>query len=341
MQKASLSQFLCEQQRRLGAVPEELQQLIENVAGICSEISHTVNRGALGGILGDVGRENIQGEVQKKLDVIANDLFLASGSWDGRLSAMASEEMDTIHLVPEGTETGGYLLLFDPIDGSSNVDVALSVGTIFSILKAPDLASGRPVSEADFFQAGRLQVAAGYVIYGPQTLLVLTVGTGVAEFALDRDAGTWIQTGDALRLPLGRREFAINMSNHRYWARPVRQYIDECVAGVDGPRGVDFNMRWTGSMVADIHRILKRGGIFLYPWDSRDPKKPGKLRLLYEANPMGFLMEQAGGGVFDGTARILDIAPQSLHQRVGVIMGDPEEVARVASYHHNATTASL
>jgi fructose-1,6-bisphosphatase I len=314
---------------------------VEIVARACKAISHSVNKGALGGMLGDLKRENVQGEVQKKLDVIANETLLEANEWGGHLAAMASEEMETIHLIPNRYPKGEYLLLFDPIDGSSNVDVDMTVGTIFSVLTAPEDASGRTVTEEDFLQSGRRQVAAGYAIFGPQTLLVLSVGTGVCEFALDREMGSWIMTHELMRIPAGRREFAINMSNQRHWAPPVQRYIAECLAGESGPRGVDFNMRWTGSMVADIHRILKCGGIFMYPWDARDPRKPGKLRLMYEANPMGFLVEQAGGKAFDGDRPILDIEPNALHQRVGVAIGDLFEAELFAKYHQESRSAEV
>lgn len=333
MQHKTLTQFLVEQQRRDAALPAQLRLLIEIVARACKAISISVNKGALGGMLGDIGSENVQGEAQKKLDVIANERLLEANEWGGHLAAMASEEMETIHLIPNRYPKGEYLLLFDPIDGSSNVDVNLTVGTIFSVLKAPEDASGRAVTEDDFLQPGSKQVAAGYAIFGPQTLLVLSVGTGVYEFGLDREMGSWVMTQGPLTIPTGNREFAINMSNERHWAPPMRRYIADCMAGKPGPRGADFNMRWTGSMVADIHRILKRGGIFLYPWDSRDPKKPGKLRLMYEANPMGYIVEQAGGAAYDGTNKIMHIAPNALHQRVGVAMGDEAEVERLLSYY--------
>ncbi len=339
MQRKTLTQFLVEQQRREAALPGQLRLLIEIVARTCKAISISVNKGALGGMLGDMGAENVQGEAQKKLDVIANERLLEANEWGGHLAAMASEEMETIHLIPNRYPKGEYLLMFDPIDGSSNVDVNLTVGTIFSVLRAPEDVSGRAVTEEDFLQSGRHQVAAGYAIYGPQTLLVLSVGTGVYEFGLDRETGSWVMTQERIRIPEGNREFAINMSNQRFWAPAVQRYVGECMDGKDGPREANFNMRWTGSMVADIHRILKRGGIFLYPWDSRDPKKPGKLRLMYEANPMGFIVEQAGGKAFDGPHRILDIAPTGLHQRVGVIMGDRAEVDRVIDYHREAVDA--
>lgn len=332
MHRKTLTQFLVEQQRREAALPAQLRLLIEIVARACKAISISVNKGSLGGVLGDFGSENVQGEAQKKLDVIANERLLEANEWGGHLAAMASEEMETIHLIPNRYPKGEYLLLFDPIDGSSNVDVNLSVGTIFSVLTAPADVSGREVTEKDFLQSGRRQVAAGYAVFGPQTSLVLSVGTGVYEFTLDREMGSWVLTQERIRIPAGNHEFAINMSNERHWAEPVRRYIADCMAGRDGPRNADFNMRWTGSMVADIHRILKRGGIFLYPWDGRDPAKPGKLRLMYEANPMAYLIEQAGGKAVDDTRRIMDIEPTGLHQRVGVILGDREEVEQFARY---------
>jgi len=332
MNRKTLTQFLVEQQRKEAALPSQLRLLIEIVSRACKAISISVNKGALGGVLGDFGAHNVQGEAQKKLDVIANERLLEANEWGGHLAAMASEEMETIHLIPNRYPKGEYLLLFDPIDGSSNVDVNLTVGTIFSVLMAPADVSGREVTEKDFLQSGRHQVAAGYAVFGPQTSLVLSVGTGVYEFTLDREMGSWVQTQERIRIPAGNREFAINMSNERHWDGPVRRYIADCMAGSDGPREANFNMRWTGSMVADIHRILKRGGIFLYPWDGRDPAKPGKLRLMYEANPMAYLIEQAGGKALDSTRRILDIVPEGLHQRVGVIMGDREEIETLSHY---------
>ena len=275
---------------------------------------------------GALESENVQGETQKKLDVLANDILLEDHVATGCLAAMASEEMDTIF--PTKTP-GPYLLLFDPLDGSSNIDVNVSIGTIFSILPAP---VGRACTEADFLQPGVNQVCAGYAVYGPQTTLALTLGDGAAGFTLDPICGDWILTQPEVRIPVETQEFAINMSNMRHWAAPVRRYIDECVAGVDGPRGKNFNMRWVAAMVADVHRVLSRGGLFMYPWDAREPGKPGKLRLMYEANPMSFLVEQAGGAATDGSQRILDIQPTGLHQRVGVVLGSKAEVERVADY---------
>jgi len=329
--RVSLTQYLVEQQREHGHIPGELRLLIEVVARTCKRIAISVNKGALGDVLGSAGTANVQGEVQKKLDVIANELLLEANEWGGNLAAMASEEMDTIHLVPNRYPQGEYLLLYDPLDGSSNIDVNVSIGTIFSVLKKPGNQQG--VSEADFLQPGRTQVAAGYCVYGPQTMLVLTVGDGVAMFTLDREMGSWSLTAENVRIPEDTREFAINMSNLRHWAPPVRRYIDECLAGTTGPRKKDFNMRWVASMVADVHRILTRGGIFMYPWDQREPDKPGKLRLMYEANPMAFLVEQAGGAATNGVQRILELQPGKLHERVSVILGSKNEVERVTGYH--------
>ncbi|MCI0756844.1 class 1 fructose-bisphosphatase [Teichococcus vastitatis] len=332
MQRITLSRFLIEQQRQDNNLPPQLRLLIEVVARACKAISFTINKGELGGVLGSLGQQNVQGEVQKKLDVIANDILLDANEWGGNLAALASEEMEAIHPIPHRYPKGEYLLVYDPIDGSSNIDVNLSVGTIFSVLKAPEAVSGRAVTEADFLQPGRQQVAAGYAIYGPQTTLVLTFGSGVFGFTLDREVGSWVLTQRNITIPAGHREFAVNMSNQRHWAPGMRRYVADCIAGRDGPRGADFNMRWTGSMVADIERILRRGGIFLYPWDSREPDRAGKLRLMYEANPLGLIIEQAGGAATDGARRILDIPPDSLHQRVAVVMGCTAEVAAVAGY---------
>ncbi|MDR0479356.1 MAG: class 1 fructose-bisphosphatase [Burkholderiaceae bacterium] len=327
----TLTRYLIEQQRSSGQLPGQLRLLIEVVARACKTISHAVNKGALGGVLGSAGSENVQGEVQKKLDILANEVLIEANEWGGHLAAMASEEMDTIYTVPNRYPHGEYLLMFDPLDGSSNIDVNVSIGTIFSVFKKPD--SHADATEQDFLQPGRNQVAAGYCVYGPQTTLVLTVGAGVAMFTLDRELGTFVLTQDQVRIPEDTREFAINMSNMRHWAPPVRRYIDECLAGREGPRGKDFNMRWVASMVADVHRILTRGGIFMYPWDQREPGKPGKLRLLYEANPMAWLVEQAGGAATNGRQRILDVQPQKLHERVSVILGSKNEVERVTGYH--------
>jgi fructose-1,6-bisphosphatase I len=330
--KISLTRYLVEKQRVDGRIPSDLRLLLEVVARACKSISHAVNKGALGGVLGSAGSENVQGEVQKQLDIIANDVLIEANEWGGHLAAMASEEMDGIHVVPNRYPQGEYLLLFDPLDGSSNIEVNVSIGTIFSVLRKPEN-SGAGVSEQDFLQCGAKQVAAGYCVYGPQTTLVLTVGVGVAMFTLDREQGSFVLTQENVQIPPDTKEFAINMSNMRHWDTPVRRYVDECLAGKEGQRGKDFNMRWVASMVADVHRILTRGGIFMYPWDKRDPDKPGKLRLMYEANPMAWLVEQAGGAASNGRERILEIQPKKLHVRVSVILGSKNEVERVAAYH--------
>ncbi len=331
--KTYLTRYLVEKQRDNGRISPELRLLLEVVARACKRISQAVNKGPLGEVMGSAESENVQGEIQKKLDIIANEVLIEANEWGGHLAAMASEEMEGIHVVPNRYPQGEYLLLFDPLDGSSNIDVNVSIGTIFSVLVKPE---GAGVSEQDFLQAGTKQVAAGYCVYGPQTTLVLTVGDGVSVFTLDREQGSFLLTQDDLKIPEDTKEFAINMSNQRHWAPPVKRYIDECLAGKDGPRGKDFNMRWVGSMVADVHRILTRGGVFLYPWDNREPEKPGKLRLMYEANPMSWLVEQAGGVATDGKQRIMDIAPTQLHARVSVFMGSKNEVDRVTRYHSEA-----
>ena len=327
----SLTQYLIEQQRQHGHIGAELRLLIETVARACKRIAINVNKGALGDVLGSAGSENVQGEVQKKLDVIANEVLIEANEWGGHLGAMASEEMDGIHVVPNRYPQGEYLLLFDPLDGSSNIDVNVSIGTIFSVLRK--VGPSRSIAEAHFLQPGHAQSAAGYCVYGPQTTLVLTVGDGVVEFTLDREQGSFVLTANHLQIPEDTSEFAINMSNMRHWAPPVRHYIDDCLAGRHGPIGKDFNMRWIGSMVADVHRILTRGGVFMYPWDKREPEKPGKLRLMYEANPMGFIVEQAGGMASTGKERILDLQPGQLHERVAVVLGSKNEVERIVRYH--------
>jgi fructose-1,6-bisphosphatase I len=330
--RISYTQYLIEQQRVHNSVSPELRLLLELMARTCKRISIAVNKGALGEVLGSAGTENVQGEVQKKLDIIANDALLEANEWGGHLAAMASEEMDEIYLIPNRFPHGEYLLLFDPLDGSSNIDVNVSIGTIFSVLKLQEHKAH--VTTQDFLQPGTAQVAAGYCIYGPQTTLSITTGNGVATFTLDREQGSFVLTQENVRIPDDSQEFAINMSNMRHWAAPMRRYIDECLQGKEGPRGKDFNMRWIASMVADVHRILQRGGVFMYPWDKREPDKAGKLRLMYEANPMSFLIEQAGGAATNGKQRILDIQPTELHQRVSVILGSKSEVQRVTQYHN-------
>lgn len=336
--RISLTRFLIEQQREHGQINANMRLLIEVVARACKRISVAVGKGALGNILGSAGTENVQGEIQKKLDVVSNEILLEDNEWGGYLASLASEEMDDPHPIPQHFPKGEYLLVFDPLDGSSNIDVNISVGTIFSVLRAPE--GVETPDETAFLQPGTKQVAAGYAVYGSSTVLVLTFGHGVFSFTLDREQGSFRLTGSNLRIPEETAEFAINMSNMRHWEAPMQQYIQELLAGKTGPRGRDFNMRWVASMVADVHRILTRGGIFIYPRDSRDSAKAGKLRLMYEANPMAMIVEQAGGAATTGLERILDVQPERLHQRVPVFLGSKKEVELVTRHHREAQNAS-
>jgi len=330
--RITLTQHLVGRQHK-GLINADLRLLLETIARACKGISTRVNKGALADGLGSAGKENIQGEVQKKLDVLSNEILLEANEWGGNLAALASEEMEDPRPIPTHYPRGEYLLLFDPLDGSSNIDVNISVGTIFSVLRCPKVESGAycEPDEKAFLQPGNRQVAAGFAVYGPTTVLVLTVGDGTHGFTLDRETYTFVLTHPDIRIPPDTQEFAINVSNRRRWEAPVRRYIDECLEGKDGPRGKDFNMRWVASMVADVFRVLSRGGIFMYPRDAKN--KEGRLRLMYEANPMAFIVEQAGGAATEGAARILDLQPKALHQRVAVVLGSKNEVELVTSYH--------
>ena len=338
----TLTQYLIEQRRRFPGASGDFNALLLDIALACKAIARSVAFGELGGVLGNPGAEaevstrvNVQGEVQKKLDVISNEYFTQMTEWGGHLAGMASEEMDHPYQIPHSYQRGKYLLVFDPLDGSSNIDVNVTVGSIFSILRAPQevIDSGRDVVEADFMQPGTRQLAAGYALYGPTTMLVLTVGNGVAGFTLDPNLGQFMLTHPNLQVPEDTQEFAINASNSRFWEAPVKRYVDECLAGKTGPRGKDFNMRWIASMVAEAHRILMRGGVFMYPRDTKDPSKPGRLRLLYEANPIGMIMEQAGGRASTGHEPMLTVQPTALHQRIGLLFGSKNEVERSERYH--------
>ncbi len=324
----SITEFLT--QHLQGEHRDALTHMLSDVVYACKKIAVAIDKGALAGNMGSLGSENIQGEVQKALDVITNDIFIESNKQSGYVAGMASEEMDDIIEVAEKyRQKGQYLLLFDPLDGSSNVNVNISVGTIFSILKSVNCS---PVL-ADFLQPGTAQVCAGYALYGTSTMLVLTAGNGVNGFTLDTQSGEFYLTHPSMQISADTQEFAVNMSNYRFWQEPVQRYIDECLQGVEGLRKKDFNMRWVASMVAEVHRILVRGGVFMYPIDSKLQAKGGKLRLMYEANPMSFIVEQAGGVATTGVQRILEIVPSNLHQRVPVIMGSRNEVERLIAYH--------
>ena len=333
--KRTLTQYLIEQRRRFPQASGELNALILDVSIACKAIARQVALGALAEVPAG-GGVNVQGEEQKPLDIISNQMLIKQAEWSGHLAGMASEEMAQPYQIPTEYTRGKYLLVFDPLDGSSNLDVNVSVGSIFSILRAPAdvIASARDVVEADFLQPGATQVAAGYAIYGPTTMLVLTVGNGVVGFTLDPNIGEFKLTHADIQVPADTREFAINSSNSRFWEPPVKRYVDECLAGQTGPRGKDFNMRWIASLVAEAHRILMRGGVFMYPRDTKDPAKPGRLRLLYEANPIGYVMEQAGGRASTGRQPVLGVKPSSLHQRIGLVFGSKHEVERIERYHH-------
>jgi fructose-1,6-bisphosphatase I/sedoheptulose-1,7-bisphosphatase len=367
----TLTRYLIQERRRFPGASGDLNALILDVSLACKAIARLVAMGNLGdpvpalspettspaaqeasNVAGSVmqsigqalgGQINVQGEVQKPLDVLSNEVFIRMNEWNGHLAGMASEEMDEPRQIPQAHPRGKYLLVFDPLDGSSNIDVNVAVGSIFSILRAPQevIDSGRDVTEADFLQPGIEQVAAGYAIYGPATMLVLTVGNGVAGFTLNPNLGEFVLTHPALRVPVDTQEFAINTSNSRFWEAPISRYVNECLAGRTGPRGKDFNMRWIASMVAEAHRILMRGGVFMYPRDTKDPAKAGRLRLLYEANPIAMIMEQAGGRCSTGRQAMLGIAPAQLHQRVPLIFGSRHEVERIERYHHEPADREL
>ena len=329
--RTTFSKFIIEEQRRMTDPDPQLTALLNNVQTACKYIASAVSRGALLAAPKTEVATNVQGEQQKPLDVIANDIVLRSCEWGGQLCGMASEELEAPYAIPAEYPRGRYLLVFDPLDGSSNLDVDVTVGTIFSVLVAPEGVTD-PVAK-DFLQPGTRQICAGYALYGPSVMLVVTMGRGVHGFTLDPEIGAFTLTHPDMRIPEDTREFAINTSNARFWEPPVQRYVDECVKGRNGPRAADFNMRWIASMVAEVHRILVRGGLFMYPKDTKDPAKPGRLRLLYEANPMAMLVEQAGGCASTGRARLLDVVPQDLHQRVPVILGSRNEVERIERYH--------
>jgi fructose-1,6-bisphosphatase I len=328
--RTTLSKFIIEDQRKSADPQPELTSLLNDIQTACKLISVAASRGALNAP-SVVTQVNTQGEQQKPLDVIANDIMIKTLEWGGQLAGMVSEELDEPYDIPDHYPRGRYLLLFDPLDGSSNIDVNMPVGTIFSVLRCPSGVE-RPKLE-DFLQPGTEQVAAGFAIYGPTTMMMLTLGAGVHGFTMDPEIGAFTLTHPNMKIPDSTREFAVNVSNERFWEPPVRRYVEECIKGASGPREADFNMRWIASMVAEVHRILIRGGLFMYPKDTKDPKKPGRLRLMYEANPMAMIVEQAGGAASTGRERLLDVAPTGIHQRIPVILGSREEVERLVAYH--------
>jgi fructose-1,6-bisphosphatase I / sedoheptulose-1,7-bisphosphatase len=330
-EKRTITEFMIEEQRRFPEATGDFTAVLNHMRLACKRISFIVGRGALGAAQGATESINVQGETQMKLDVIANDIFLRTSEFGGQLAGMVSEELDEPYQIPAEYPLGKYLLVFDPLDGSSNIDINAPTGSIFSVLKAPNGMS--PPTLADFLQPGTKQLCAGYAIYGATTMLVLTLGSGVHGFTLDRGFGEFILTHPNMTIPKETSEFAINASNERFWEPPVRRYVLECLAGHGGVRGKDFNMRWIASLVAEVHRILIRGGLFMYPKDTKEPTKPGRLRLLYEANPMAMIVEQAGGSASWGRGRTLDLVPTDLHQRVPLILGCKSEVERIEQYH--------
>jgi fructose-1,6-bisphosphatase I / sedoheptulose-1,7-bisphosphatase len=335
--RATLAQFLIEERRRAPEATGDFDSLVTDIALACKAIARRVAHGALKGEVGSAGSHNVHGEEQKPLDIASNDIFLRATEWGGHLAGMASEELELPYAIPSHYPRGKYLLLFDPLDGSSNIDVNMSVGSIFSVLRAPT--PGAHATLEDFLQPGTAQVCAGYAVYGPSTMLVLTIGRGTHAFTLDPALSEWVLSHANLRVGPAAREFAINASNSRFWEPAVKRYVDECLAGVSGPRGVDFNMRWIASLVAETHRILMRGGVFLYPRDSKEHTRHGRLRLLYETNPIAFLIEQAGGMASTGYGRAMEVLPTGLHQRIGFIFGSSEEVLRIEQYHRETPDA--
>lgn len=329
----TLTEFIIAEQRRSPGATGALTALVNDIRICCKRIAHLVGKGALADAHGKAGTVNVQDEEQAKLDLLANDIFLSINERGGSLAALVSEELTDVHHVPEKLPRGRYLLAFDPLDGSSNIDVNSPVGSIFSVLALPPGQTDAEVSS--FLQPGSRQVCAGYALYGPTTMIVLSLGRGTHGFTLDREIGEFILTHPDLRVPDVASEFAINSSNTRHWEPAVKRYVDECMAGRAGPRGKDFNMRWVAALVAEAHRILLRGGIFLYPRDGREGGRHGKLRLLYEASPIGFLIEQAGGRASTGYAPILDLEPDSIHQRTGLVFGSRSEVERIEQYHRD------
>jgi fructose-1,6-bisphosphatase I len=329
--KTTLTQFLIQEQQAGHNIDNDLRGLLQNVMSACRQIHAAVNNGALFGLLGSAESENVQGETQKKLDIKSNEWFINYTEWAGQLAGMASEEEDDVYQIPTEYPKGKYLMYFDPLDGSSNIDVNITVGSIFSIVECPEGVSN-PVKK-DYLRPGTEQVCAGFVLYGPSTMLIMTAGNGVNGFTMEPTTGEFILTHENITIPTDTAEFAINMSNQRFWEEPVQKYVDECMKGTSGNREKNFNMRWVASMVGEVYRILTRGGIFMYPKDNKDPSKPGKLRLMYEANPMSFIVEQAGGVSSTGRERIMEVSPEDIHQRVPVILGSKNEVERVVSYH--------
>ena len=330
--RTTLAKFIADEDRRAAGAAADLGALVLDLATALKEISALLLRGELADALGDAATRHSQGERQKKLDDLANQILLGACERGGTLAGIASEEMEQPYPIPGAYDRGRYLLVFDPLDGSSNLDVNIGVGTIFSVLRRPEAPDG--IAVGDFLQPGSRQLCAGYALYGHSTMLVLTLGRGVHGFTLDPAINEFVLTHPELRIPEETCEFAVNASNERFWEPPVLRYVEECLAGQAGPREVDFNMRWVASLVAEVHRILVRGGLFMYPRDSKDAAgQRGQLRLLYQAAPMAMIVEKAGGFASTGRAPLLQVVPRALHERVPVILGSRREVERLVRYH--------
>jgi fructose-1,6-bisphosphatase I / sedoheptulose-1,7-bisphosphatase len=338
--RTTLTRFLIEERRRHPGASGDLNALILDVALACKAVAARMGYGVLDGMLGTEGTANVHGEPRQTLDVVTHDLFVRATEWGGQVAGMVSEKLEEPHRIPERFPRGKYLLVFDPLDGSSNIDINGTVGSIFSILRAPGTAGGHPGADA-FLQPGTEQVCAGYAIYGPSTMLVLTVGTGVHGFTLDPRLGEFILTRPRIRIPRAATELTVNAANRRFWEPAARRYVDECLAGRSGPRGRDFSVRWVAALVAEAHRILVRGGVFLSPRGPMDPGRPGRLRLLSAVNPVAFLVEQAGGRASTGRERVLDVLPTDLHQCLEFVFGAADEVERIEAYHRAPSDAGL
>ncbi len=322
--RTTLTQFIIEEQRRVKGATGDFSTLLHDVATACKSISHAISRGCLGA---DADVEDTQAYLERA----ARDYIVKANNWTGRLAGMASEGDEDITAIPGTYPRGKYLLVFDPLNGSGNIDINFLTGTIFSVLRAPS--GKKDVTAADFLQPGNQIAAAGFVLYGASTRLVLTTGNGVHGFMLDHEIGEFVLTHKNIRIPEDANTFAINASNERFWEPPVRRYVHECMAGQTGPRGRDFGMRWVASLIAEAYRILTRGGVFLYPVDEKTRDQGGRLGLIYEANPIAYIMEQAGGAAITGRNRILDVTPSELHQRAPFIFGSKNEVERIHGYH--------
>lgn len=330
-ERPNVNKFLVEEQRRHTALADDFSLLIGDIVRSCKVVSQYLSRGHLAGLQGVAFTPGSPGEAQKNPSELFNQTFIQHCAWGGHLAAMSSCCMDDIYRVASHSQRGKYLLIFDPLDGASNIDVNNMVGSVFSVFRCPD--NSQEPSATDFLQPGTSQLAAGYALYGPSTMLVLTVGSGTHGFTLDREIGEFLLTHQNIQIPVETSNFAINASNERFWEPPIRRYVDECLEGQTGIRGRDFNMRWAATMVADIHRLLMRGGVFLYPCDSKDLSDPGRLTLLHKVNPMAMIIEQAGGMASTGYKRIADVIPENLHGHVPAILGSRDEIERINRYH--------